>query len=327
MLLEPCKHSLIIHLVFTEPSVRLAHSPNGWTDSELALQWLEKDFDAKTKDKAGRHTHVLLMDSHNSHYTPQLLEYAHAHNIIILGYPPHCTHTLQGLDVVCFAKMKNEFRWEIQKFKDLHMEPVKKSDFAGVFGHAYLQAFTPVTVKAAFAATGVYLFNPNIISEKQMRPSLPTSTKSTFPVLQTSLIHTIIVVLGSQPPTAFELSPTTHSASVAGPSHLFPVSPVTPTRRRLLNEPEMDTVLETPSKSMRTLYEELATTLSGSLLISKARMSSAYKITAPVLEAMPELPKPNWSLLREGHARQSKEMLIGTNKQLTESLARARNVI
>lgn len=31
---------------------RIAVSPNGWTDGELALQWLHNDFDAKTKEKA-----------------------------------------------------------------------------------------------------------------------------------------------------------------------------------------------------------------------------------------------------------------------------------
>lgn len=111
---------------------RFAHSPNGWTDGELALQWLEKDFDAKTKEKANGRTHILLMDGHNSHYTPQLLEYACVNNIVILGYPPHCTHALQGLNIVCFAKFKNEFWREIQIFENLHMGPVKKTNFAGV---------------------------------------------------------------------------------------------------------------------------------------------------------------------------------------------------
>jgi hypothetical protein len=85
------------------------HSPNGWTDGKLALEWMTKDFNAQTKEKAAGRTRILLMDRHSSHYTLPLLEFARASRIIILGYPPHCTHVLQGLDVVCFAKMKNEF--------------------------------------------------------------------------------------------------------------------------------------------------------------------------------------------------------------------------
>ena len=63
-----------------------------------------KDFDAQTKEKAGGHTRVVLMDGHSPHYTLELLEYAQDNDIVILGYPPHCTHILQGLDVVCFAR-------------------------------------------------------------------------------------------------------------------------------------------------------------------------------------------------------------------------------
>jgi hypothetical protein len=55
-----------------------------------------KYFDAQTKEKTGGHTCVVLMDGHSSHYTLELLEYARENNIVILGYPPHCTHVLRG---------------------------------------------------------------------------------------------------------------------------------------------------------------------------------------------------------------------------------------
>src|ERR1700683_1682824 len=106
-----------------------------------------KDFDAQMKEKAGGHTHVVLMDGHSSHYTLELLKYAQDNNIVILGYPPHCTHVLQGLDVIYFAKMKEEFQKEIHEFKDSHMTSVGKGDFARVFGHAFLWSFTPESIK------------------------------------------------------------------------------------------------------------------------------------------------------------------------------------
>src|SRR5271156_3317212 len=105
-----------------------------------------KDFDPQTKEKAGGCTRVLLMDGHSSHYTAELLDYAQANNIVILGYPPHCTHALQGLDVMCFAKMKNCWKEAINQFEDLHLNKVTKSDFTEVFGKAFLKAFTPNTV-------------------------------------------------------------------------------------------------------------------------------------------------------------------------------------
>jgi hypothetical protein len=124
-----------------------------------------RDFDSQTKDKAGGRTRVLLLDGHSSHYMVGILEYAQQSGIVILGYPPHCTHALQGLDVICFAKMKTEFRHKIQAFEDLHGgNSIKKGDFAGIFGQVFNQAFNPETVKAAFKATGVWPFNPDAIS-------------------------------------------------------------------------------------------------------------------------------------------------------------------
>jgi hypothetical protein len=117
-----------------------------------------KDFNEQTRDKAQGQTCVLILDSHSSHYTPELLEYARDHNIIILGYPPHCTHALQGLDVVCFARMKEVWKQVINEFETLHRARVTKADFTSLFGQAYHCAFTKETIEAAFKATGVYPF-------------------------------------------------------------------------------------------------------------------------------------------------------------------------
>ena len=46
------------------------------------------------------------------------------------------------------------------------MVGVGKGDFAGVFGWAFLHAFISESVKAAFKATGVHPFNPEVITEK-----------------------------------------------------------------------------------------------------------------------------------------------------------------
>ncbi|KAJ3807406.1 hypothetical protein F5876DRAFT_5729, partial [Lentinula aff. lateritia] len=74
--------------------------------------------------------------------------------------PPHCTHALQGLDVVCFARMKAELKASISSFEDENQSEVRKDDFPLVFGLAFNIAFTPESVKAAFRATGVFPFHP-----------------------------------------------------------------------------------------------------------------------------------------------------------------------
>ena len=203
-----------------------------------------------------------------------------------------------------------------------------KGDFAGVFGHAVLRSFTEDTIKAAFAATGVHPFDPAVIPKKAMKPSLPTSTRGSFPLPQPSPVRAIIATMGNRPPTNFELSPTTHSALIAGPSRI-PASPKTPSNLRRVREPDVDPNLETPSKRLQIMYSELGSTLSGSMLVSKVCMMSMYKVTAPVFEAVPELPQPDWGLLYRSSSAgyQSRASLEQQNQELTESLDRSRHII
>ncbi|KIM21674.1 hypothetical protein M408DRAFT_80208 [Serendipita vermifera MAFF 305830] len=52
---------------------------------------------------------LLHVDCHALHINLPLIEFAHLHNIIVFGYPPHTTHLLQGLDVVMFSPFKNAY--------------------------------------------------------------------------------------------------------------------------------------------------------------------------------------------------------------------------
>jgi hypothetical protein len=187
---------------------RVCHSPKGWTDGDIALSWLVKDFDEQTREKAQGQTHVLILDGHSSHYMPKLLKHAQDNNIMILGYPPHCTHTLQGLDVVCFARMKEDWKQVINEFETLHRAKVTKANFTSLFGQAYRRAFTQDTIKATFRVTGVYPFDRTAITEKQMKPSEETSTKGSFAVIYISPVHAVMMSFKTYQPIVFDTSPT-----------------------------------------------------------------------------------------------------------------------
>ncbi|CAK5274064.1 unnamed protein product [Mycena citricolor] len=80
----------------------ISRSLSGWTDHDLGYEWLSKVFEPSTG--ANGRTRVLLLDGHSSHYSEKFLAFAREHKIVLLGYPPHCTHRLQGLDVCDVAK-------------------------------------------------------------------------------------------------------------------------------------------------------------------------------------------------------------------------------
>jgi hypothetical protein len=45
------------------------------------------------------------------------------------------------------------------------------------------------------------------------------------------------------------------------------------------------------------MYGGLASTSTGSLLLSEACLTSSYPVHPPILDTLPELPKPDWSVL------------------------------
>ena len=238
----------------SDHSISNCHSPKGWTDAEISMEWMVKHFDVQTQDKAEGQTWVLLLDGHSSHYTPELLEYARDQNIMILGYPPHCTHALQGLDVVCFAWMKKAWKQVINEFATLHRAQVTKGDFTSLFGRAYRRAFTKEMIKAAFKAIGVYPFDCTVITTKQIKPSEATSVKGQFAITWTSPVCAIMTSFKTYKPTFFDVSPAHVRPPPPITTHTVPLAttPPNPSLKGICDaniDPALMTP-ETPSKHM-----------------------------------------------------------------------------
>jgi hypothetical protein len=53
----------------------ISATENGWKNGGLAYDWIQKDFDPQTQEKARTDTWVLIMDGHSSHYTADLLDF------------------------------------------------------------------------------------------------------------------------------------------------------------------------------------------------------------------------------------------------------------
>jgi hypothetical protein len=98
---------------------------------DLGYHWLVDNFNPATRKEANG-LRVLLLDEHSSHYNQEVLDFAQDNNIILLRYPPCCTHALQGLDVVCFARMKLCSQAAIIEFESKKMHDVSKAEFLTV---------------------------------------------------------------------------------------------------------------------------------------------------------------------------------------------------
>lgn len=172
----------------------VAHSDKGWTDGIIGALWIA-DFDQKTNEKANGRSRLLLVDGHNSHYTKDFLDYAHEHDIHVLCYPAHTTHIYQGLDVVVFGPLKQQWSEEQDWFKSLTGQRITKQSFVSIYEKAHLKVLTPELIRTAFKKTGVWPFNPNLVTKEMMAPSLATSSRGCLPLPQSSPVRAVTSLL------------------------------------------------------------------------------------------------------------------------------------
>lgn len=175
-------------------SHRLGHSKKGWITGEISVEWI-KHFDAQTRATADGATRLLFVDGHVTHYTRAFLEYAKSVNIEILCYPAHATHVYQGLDVVLFGPLKTAFGQERDRWEREEHEQVSKKNFLAVYGRAHLRTMSANNICAAFRKTGLWPFNPDVITAEMLAPSRETSAQAHMPLPQPTPVRKLASML------------------------------------------------------------------------------------------------------------------------------------
>lgn len=67
-----------------------------------------------------------------SHKTLEAIEAARRHGVILLCFPPHCTHKMQPLDVTFFGPLKRFYKEEADKWMTSHIsQRISDYDVAG----------------------------------------------------------------------------------------------------------------------------------------------------------------------------------------------------
>ena len=144
----------------------------GWMTAENFLEFM-KHFELHAKPTA-EHPVLMILDNHSSHISIEVLEYAKDHHIIILSFPPHCSHALQPLDRSVFGPLKAYIsqamdNWmrdpqNANKAMTIHILPAMVS-------YAFPKAFTPQNITAGFRCTGIYPFDRNVFTDLDFMPS------------------------------------------------------------------------------------------------------------------------------------------------------------
>lgn len=144
---------------------KLSVSENGWTNNTLGLEWL-KHFDAHTKTRQVGGYRLLILDGHESHLNQDFKDYCLEHKILTLCMPPHSSHILQPLDVVCFSPLKIKYSQRVRDLARRRVFHINKEGFLPAFKDAFFDVFTEENCQKAFKAAGLVPINAQVVLDR-----------------------------------------------------------------------------------------------------------------------------------------------------------------
>jgi DDE superfamily endonuclease len=134
-----------------------AFPPKGWTDSELAVDWLHHVFILKTS-KQDRHS-ILILDNHNSHIIGEFQYYCLKHDIHPLYLPAHASHKLQPLDVGPFSPLSATYERLVQNYTPTGFATLNQVVFMKLYTQARQITLIERNIRARWKRAGIWPLN------------------------------------------------------------------------------------------------------------------------------------------------------------------------
>ncbi|KAJ8277851.1 hypothetical protein GJAV_G00080870, partial [Gymnothorax javanicus] len=167
----------------------IQNGPLGCTGSANGSGWMqETDFLAFLQHFA-RHTLVtpeskllLLLDNHPSHLSVVAIDFCKLHGIVLLSFPPHCSHHLQLLDRSVFGPLKHYINSAADNW--MSMNPGRTLtiyNIPSLVAKALPQAATASSISSGLECTGIWPLNPDIFSETDFAPAFVTDRPAPAP--------------------------------------------------------------------------------------------------------------------------------------------------
>lgn len=146
---------------------------SGWMQEEDFLVFLQH-FQKHTNCSLD-HKVLLLLDNHSSHVSIKCIDYCRNNGIVMLSYPPHCSHKLQPLDRSVYGPFKKAVNTACDGW--MRTNPGKTMtiyDIPGIVATALPRAMTLSNVQAGFRNSGIFPYNRQIFSDLDFAPSYVT---------------------------------------------------------------------------------------------------------------------------------------------------------
>ncbi|KAK2577808.1 hypothetical protein KPH14_012677 [Odynerus spinipes] len=117
----------------------------------------------------------VVLDNHFSHLHVETLNLAKENGIIMLSFPPHCSHKLQPLDVSVFGPFKKycasaQDTW----LRNNPGKTITIYDTPKIVADSLPFAQTSMNIMSGFRKTGIFPFNANIFSADEFSSKFST---------------------------------------------------------------------------------------------------------------------------------------------------------
>ena len=164
-------------------SVGHAH-PSGWMTAENFVEYL-KHFTKHVKCSKEEPV-LLVLDNHDSHISIASLNLAKDSGIVLLTFPPHCSHKLQPLDRSVYGPFKKYYNNACASYMASHPgKPVTIYEVAALVGQAFPLAFTAENISSGFRVSGIYPFNRDVFGSHEFLSSYVTDREN--PTIQSTV--------------------------------------------------------------------------------------------------------------------------------------------
>lgn len=145
-------------------------SRNGWMTVALFVDVL-RHIRQHTNCTVGNPI-LLLLDNHISHTSIESISFAKENGIVILSFPPHCSHRLQPLDVSVYGPFKSALKISFNNHMASHPgKPITIYDIASLTRIPFQNSFSIKNIQSSFAKTGIWPLNSLIFTEKDFESS------------------------------------------------------------------------------------------------------------------------------------------------------------
>lgn len=152
-------------------------NPSGWMQDETFMSFL--DHFKKHTNVSPAHKVLLVVDNHSSHIHINALDFCKDNGIVLLSFPPHCSHRLQPLDRSAYGPLKKAVNSACDAW--MRSNPGKTMsiyDIPGIVASAAPLALTSSNIQAGFRKTGIYPYNRHLFTELDFAPAFVTDRPS-----------------------------------------------------------------------------------------------------------------------------------------------------